>query len=363
MKILPREGYPVCTVTYRDRGLIDMQVQVEYVVNAIRRVAQRSGRKIAVIGHSQGAALNSYALRFWPDLARKVEDFIGVAGTYTYGTDLAAACAVPCPSPLVQEFKPGSSFMAAMARTPLPPGPSYTAYSTRTDTAVLPQPKAGKLEAPGARSYTLQDLCPGDLYEHDLLVATAATVALTLDAFSHPGPAAAERLSRVPCGLVPRRRASRASCSTRPAGPSPQRKSSPRRPNCAATWTRSARSPRLRPALQSTTTPAADRRAPFAFTTSGTLDLPEGAVRGCEGNVTVQIKRGRHTVAHITAPVSTSASPLGPDCEFSTQTTVPQRARGELRVITRYAGSAGLLPADAPSQGIRAAAHARAPRR
>jgi triacylglycerol lipase len=40
------------------------QVSVEYVVWAIRHVAQVSGRKVSIIGHSQGAFLPSYALRF-----------------------------------------------------------------------------------------------------------------------------------------------------------------------------------------------------------------------------------------------------------------------------------------------------------
>lgn len=199
---LPRHGYPVCMVTIPDRAVNDLQVNVEYVVWAIRWMYARSDKKVAVIGHSQGAFLPSYALRFWPDLASKVSDLIGYAGTYTYGTDAAKVCVAVCPGALWQ-FRPDSRFLEAVAAQPMPRGPSYTTYSTRLDEVVVPQPKAGVLRAPGVRSYVLQDLCPLDVAEHNSVQFERPFLAITLDALAHRGPGMAERLEKVPCGLLP----------------------------------------------------------------------------------------------------------------------------------------------------------------
>ena len=52
--ILEAEGHDVCTVTYPDRGLGDMQRSAEYVVHALRRMHAESGRRVAVIGGAAG---------------------------------------------------------------------------------------------------------------------------------------------------------------------------------------------------------------------------------------------------------------------------------------------------------------------
>jgi triacylglycerol lipase len=200
---LPKQGYPVCMVTIPSRALNDMQTNVEYVVSALRKLNQRSGKKVVAIGHSQGAFLISYALRYWPDLATKVSDVIGYAGTYTYGTDFAEPlCKVVC-TEAFQQFRPTSNLLAAIAARPLPSGPGYTAYSTSLDEVVVPQPKASTLRAPGVRNYRLQDLCPTDVAEHLLLPFERPLLALTLDAMTHAGPARIERIDQLRCGLLP----------------------------------------------------------------------------------------------------------------------------------------------------------------
>lgn len=204
-QILPSEGYPVCTVRIPGKALSDLQMNAEFVVNAIRETYRRSGEKIAVLGHSQGAFLPTFGLRFWPDLKRKIDDFVGFAGAYTYGTDMAnLICATPatCTGAFWQ-FTPGSNLLGAVPKGRLPRLPSYTAYLTLTDEVVTPQPMASTLEAPGARNFTLQDLCPADVAEHILIPGSQVLVDLTLDALSHPGPASLERVGRIRCGLIP----------------------------------------------------------------------------------------------------------------------------------------------------------------
>lgn len=203
MDWLPAAGYPYCTVTIEKMALGDAQTNVEYVVHAIRKAYELSGDKIAVLGHSQGALLATYALRFWPDLARKVDDFIGFAGTYTYGTALAN---LVCGTPLLcttffAQARPGSKFLAAIAAAPLPAGPSYTSFTTRTDEVVIPQPRAGNLDAPGVRRYILQDICSTDLSEHIYLPTSRTLLPLALDALAHPGPADAARVGQIACRL------------------------------------------------------------------------------------------------------------------------------------------------------------------
>src|ERR1700712_257739 len=51
---LSKAGYGICTVTLPNRALSNFSVASEYAVYAARHAYQRSGRKIAIIGHSQG---------------------------------------------------------------------------------------------------------------------------------------------------------------------------------------------------------------------------------------------------------------------------------------------------------------------
>ena len=60
-------GFDTCVVTYPDCGLGDMQVSVEYMVYALRRMHAATGRKVAaMIGHSQDGLTPRWAIKFWP---------------------------------------------------------------------------------------------------------------------------------------------------------------------------------------------------------------------------------------------------------------------------------------------------------
>src|ERR687885_626093 len=72
-------GYPYCYVVTPHRGMDDIQVSSEHVVYAIREVYRRSGRKVDIIGHSQGGTNPRWALRWWPDTRAMVGDYIGIA--------------------------------------------------------------------------------------------------------------------------------------------------------------------------------------------------------------------------------------------------------------------------------------------
>lgn len=197
------EGRAVCTVSLPGAAVGDLQRSIEYVATAIRELNAAAGRRIAVIGHSQGAYLPRVALRVWPDLAARVDDVIGLAGLYDHGsTALVRRCATQC-VPAMQQMATGSTFLAAIGRRALPVGPSYTNIGTLGDTVITPQPLAN--QQTGATAVEIQDVCPGrtiPLSEHGLIVGDAVAKALVDDALAHRGAAVASRVPTTTCAQV-----------------------------------------------------------------------------------------------------------------------------------------------------------------
>lgn len=197
------EGRAVCTVSLPGSAVGDLQRSIEYVATAIRDLHAMAGRRIAVIGHSQGAFLPRVALRVWPDLAARVDDVIGLAGLYDHGsTELVSRCATTC-VPAMRQMATGSAFLTAIGRRALPAGPSYTNIGTLGDTTITPQPLANRQA--GATAIEIQDVCPGrtiPLSEHGLIVGDAVAKALVDDALDHTGAAAAGRVPTSTCAQV-----------------------------------------------------------------------------------------------------------------------------------------------------------------
>lgn len=213
--LLSARGFDVCTVTYPDRGFGDQQISAEYVVNALRRLHAQTGRKLAMIGHSQGVSVPRWALKWWPSARNAVDDFILLAGP-NHGTEIAdptlilANLGLPLPPlgsvvPLLPEafrqFPPYSAFIQATNRDDETPGSiDYTAVYTLTDELiqpVTPVPTAA-LEFgqnnPRVTNLLIQDLCPLQIVDHVTIGTTdAVAFALAIDAITHPGPADTQR--------------------------------------------------------------------------------------------------------------------------------------------------------------------------
>lgn len=189
---LHADGYATCTVQLPDHGLGDFDVAAEYAVVAIRKASRLAGGRIAVIGHSQGAALPVWAVKFWPRLADKVTDVVGLAGPYG-GTQIGNEYCTPgqC-APLAWELRQGADHVAALRNAPLPSTVAVTSVFSRMDEIVRPQPEASTL--PGATNVLLQDVCVQDPSEHAMMLGDPVAYALALDAISHPGPARVDRL-------------------------------------------------------------------------------------------------------------------------------------------------------------------------
>jgi hypothetical protein len=184
-------GFDVCTVTLPDRSLADIQVSSEYVVWAIRWMAARSGRKIDVVGHSQGAIQPRWALRFWPSLRRLVDDYVGMSGPNHGDVHANTGCSGGSCVPAWWQYRIGSRFLAALNRGDETPGDvSYTTVFSQNDDLVQPftsPPLAG------ASNVMIQDLCPGRPVEHLGTVSDAIAFSAVVDALTHPGPARPSR--------------------------------------------------------------------------------------------------------------------------------------------------------------------------
>jgi hypothetical protein len=193
-------GIPWCAVALPDDAMGDIQTSAEYVVNAIRTMYSRAGRRIAIIGHSQGGMLPRWVFRFWPDTRSMVDDLVGLAPS-NHGTLTAIpVCVAVCPASFRQQTA-GSEFTKALnSYQETFPGISYTVVYTHTDEVVTPnfsENGSSPVHGGGGQisNVAIQQVCPLDVSEH-LGVGTYDPVAyaLAIDALDHPGPADPSRI-------------------------------------------------------------------------------------------------------------------------------------------------------------------------
>lgn len=194
---LRSSGRGVCTVELVKRGTVDLQRSVERVVYAIRLIAKRHRGRIDVIGHSQGGTQLIYAVKFWPDLAHLVDDYVGLAPLLQKSMFGDLRCQTSCGEP-IQQTRSDSQWLGAFLAHPLPAGPSYTTVASRYDEVVVPAPQSSHLD--GARNIVLQDVCGPQKYgDHYTLAVDGTTSDIVLDALDHPGPADPARLPAESC--------------------------------------------------------------------------------------------------------------------------------------------------------------------
>lgn len=205
-KVFTAAGRPWCAVTLPNHAMSDVQVAGEYVVGAIRAMSATAGRKISVIGFSQGGMVPRWALKYWPDTRADVDDLIGLDPSNHGTLDAYAVCGLGGCAPALWQQQTGSRLLAALNSGPETwAGISYTQIYTATDEVVVPNfpPAASSALTTGAglRSNVLvQSICPVHLSEH-LSMGTLDPVgyALAIDALTHAGPASPARISRSVC--------------------------------------------------------------------------------------------------------------------------------------------------------------------
>ncbi|MEU1864063.1 esterase/lipase family protein [Streptomyces gardneri] len=188
---LRADGYDVCGVDLPNRSMGDIQVASEYVVHAVDRIYAATGRKVDVIGHSQGNMELRWAAKWWPHVQAEIDDMILLANPGRGVTGGNLFCVLSC-APALHQFSMGSNFLAALNRDDQTPGAiSYTSVYSRTDEAIIPFTSAPMT---GAKNIALQDVCFGRVVTHFGLVYDSVTYLLVKDALSHSGTADPGRL-------------------------------------------------------------------------------------------------------------------------------------------------------------------------
>lgn len=203
-RVLTASGFDWCTVQLPGRALVDIQDSAEYVVAAVRRLHRATGRRVSLVGHSQGALESRWAVRWWPDVRAAVDDLITVAGANREIPWTKAAFCHPRCAPPIWQFSVGARFMEVLNRMPTPDGPSYTTVRSLTDNLVQPAAPEAMAAATidGATNIAVQDLCPGRVVDHVGMVFDAVSLAVVLDALTHPGTADAARVGTAHCAEV-----------------------------------------------------------------------------------------------------------------------------------------------------------------
>ncbi len=208
-KTLPTEGFDVCTVQMPDLALGDIQVSSEYVVYALRAMARTSGRKVSVVGLSQGAIEPRWAIRWWPDIRTILDDYVSMAGT-NHGSYFGnAACGRDCLPALWQQYIRTEGYRAAPrlltalnAGDETPGAISYSSIYSLTDPVIQPIAPYPTAALRGASNVAVQDICPGRIVEHVQSAWDAVYYALVLDALSHRGPVDPKRIDTAVCNEI-----------------------------------------------------------------------------------------------------------------------------------------------------------------
>jgi pimeloyl-ACP methyl ester carboxylesterase len=204
-RALTARGRPYCTIDLPGNAMGDIQIAGEYVVYAIRHMHRLSGRKVDIVGHSQGGMVPRWALRFWPDTRSMVGDLVGMSPS-NHGTLDADVVCIPGCAPAIWQQRNDAHFIAALnSYQETFPGISYTSIYTDTDEVVVPNfgPAASSALRGGGGQITnvaIQAVCPLDVTEHIGIGTYDATAfAIAMDALTHPGPADPARVSRAVC--------------------------------------------------------------------------------------------------------------------------------------------------------------------
>lgn len=203
---LDAAGIAWCALTLPRYGMGDVQDSAEYVVHALRRMHAESGRRVSIVGYSQGGMVGRWALKWWPDTRAIVEDVVGLSPSNHGSLSGRAICVATCSPALWQQIDRSRFFAALNDGAETFAGIDYTVAYTRYDEIVTPNIDARTASSPlrtgGGRisNIQVQGICPLDVADH-LAMGSYDPVAwaVALDALGHDGPADAGRIGRGVC--------------------------------------------------------------------------------------------------------------------------------------------------------------------
>ena len=201
-KALDARHWAHCDLDTPANGNDDIQVAAEYVVRAIKLMHTRAGRKISIVGHSQGGMIARWSLKYWPSSRSMVDDYVALAPSNHGSTAANFQCSTltNCTAADWQQ-QAGSHFLTALNKGGETwPGISYTAIITQYD-EVVPPAEGGYLKGTSnVTNVAVQDLCPTETVEHSGMAYDNAAWLFGLDALTHTGPAKLSRVSTATCG-------------------------------------------------------------------------------------------------------------------------------------------------------------------
>lgn len=202
-RALPQAGFDVCTIDLPGRAWNDIQVSSEYVVHAVRTMSAASGKRVDILGHSEGGLQPRWAVRWWRDVSEAVDDLVTLGSPHHGVLDPLShyQCPLPCIPGALWQMREGSRFLTALNAGDETPGPvSYTSVWSTSDELVQSM-SLGKPTSvlEGAANVMVQDLCPGRWVSHVGLASDAATFAVVTDALTHEGPADTSRFDQQSC--------------------------------------------------------------------------------------------------------------------------------------------------------------------
>jgi triacylglycerol esterase/lipase EstA (alpha/beta hydrolase family) len=201
-------GIPFCTVTMPHHTTQDIQVSGEYVVHAIRRMHAITGRKVQLLGWSQGAGPEPrWALRFWPDVRPMVDDLVGLEAPNHGSVVARGLCVRTCVPALWQQLDSAKFIAALNSGQETFPGISYTNVYSHTSQFVQPNlddTGSTSLHGGGGRilNVATQQICAANVADHLAYYYDPVGFALAMDALTHPGPADPRRIDPSVCGQV-----------------------------------------------------------------------------------------------------------------------------------------------------------------
>lgn len=201
-RALDQRNWAHCDLDLPASGNNDIQYAAEYVVSAIRAMNEASGRKISMVGHSQGGMIGRWALKYWPDTRGMVDDYVGLAASNHGTTRGKEQCESPggCPAANWQQNQ-DSHFLAALNTGPQSwPEVNYTEITTHDDEIVDPSTSGWLPAAPNVTNVAVQDLCPAETVDHFGMAYDNAAWLIGLDALTRPGPAQLDQVSAATCG-------------------------------------------------------------------------------------------------------------------------------------------------------------------
>ncbi|CAD0088711.1 unnamed protein product [Aureobasidium mustum] len=190
--------------------LNDAQTNAEYAAYAINYIASITGKKVSIIGWSQGNINIQWAFKYFTSTQKSVRNHIAISPDYagTVNANLICPEGLPCdPAVLQQQYKGTSNFIDQLRLNGGDSAyvPTTTVYSGLFDEIVEPQQGTGAsaylndARKVGVTNNYLQGICnpvlpAGSFYTHEGVLYNPIAFGLVKDALINGGAGQTSRL-------------------------------------------------------------------------------------------------------------------------------------------------------------------------